>query len=531
MSIFNQVQGKKPQHNTFDLSHQRKFDGKIGKLIPCFLSETVPNDKFVIKTSQLVRFAPMIAPVMHEFNIFTHYFFVPNRILWDNWEDFINGGTDGDETPTFPTISLNTETPAYGPGTLSDYLGLPTENIDPGMDVSAIPFAVYQKIWYDYYRDQNLIDNAAIDFLKDAPLDDGPNTANTPFLRALRNRAWEHDYFTSSLPWTQRGPEATIPLGTTADLLFKGYDSGPSQVGLLDGTDSNVGGFNISGDFGIPANSAITQIDQGGGVQKPVTLNVANSHEVDLSSATASSINDLRRAYRLQEWLELNARAGARYNETIIAHFGISPGDARLQRPEYLGGMKTPLVISEVLQTSSNAEEPTPQGNMAGHGVSVGGKNVVSYRTREHGYIIGIMSVMPKPAYQQGVPRHFFKFDKFDYYWKSFAQIGEQPVLNQEIYADTTDGENENIFGYVPRYAEYKYLPSTVHGEFKTTLDFWHDGRIFENRPVLNGTFIECDFEESARIFAVQDAEQFYVHMYHNVKAMRPMPYFGTPTI
>lgn len=535
MSIFTSVARPKIRHNTFDLSHERKFSMDIGKLTPCFVAETVPNDYFRIDTSQLARFAPMVAPVMHRFTVYVHFWYVPTRILWKGFEKFINGGTTGEEAPVFPFISpALTDT---NPATLGDYMGLPQFPADPDFDISAVPFAAYQKVWYEFYRDQNL--TTEIDWLEPDGdgLSDGSNQTIKDDLMTLRKRAWQHDYFTSALPWTQRGPQATIPLGTTADitgdgdLIFNsttatrirrtdgGNVGGPDDVTFVaDGTDPTFGRTTILGNFAALNVAVNHNVD-------PTTL------QVDLSSATAATINDLRRAFRLQEWLELNARAGSRYAETILAHFDISVGDARLQRPQFLGGSATPLVISEVLQTSGTASEPTPQGNMAGHGVSMGGKNIVNYKCREHGYIIGVISVMPKTAYQQGIPKHFQKFDKFDYFWKSFANIGEQAIYNKEIYIDGTSADDD-VFGYTPRYAEYKYLNDSVHGEFRDTLDFWHAGRIFGSRPTLSADFVECDSAEVDRIFAVVESiERVYVQMYHKVKARRPMPYFGTPTI
>ena len=329
----------------------------------------------------------------------------------------------------------------------------------------------YNKIYNEYYRDQNLCDK-----LTDKATD-GSNSYTG--VNTLQNRAWQHDYFTSALPWTQKGPEATIPLGTTAPLLNKtGTSHDPNLATYFQNTDgSRYGASTLQSGTGIaPASGQV--IPSFGSNTAYSQLDVSNHLEVDLTDATASSINDLRRAFRLQEWLERNARGGSRYIEVILAHFGVQSSDARLQRPEFLGGSATPISISEVLQTSDAAAEDTPQGNMAGHGVSVGSSNYVSYKCEEHGYIIGLMTVMPKTAYQQGIPKHFSKFDKFEYFWPSFANIGEQPILNKELYA-FDDGNNDEVFGYTPRYAEYKYIPSTVHGEFRDTLDFWHMGRIF----------------------------------------------------
>lgn len=521
MSIFNKVAVQKPRFNTFDLSHEKKFSCGFGELFPCFIAETVPNDTFTVNTSQLVRVAPMVAPVMHQMSVFTHFFFVPNRILWKGWEKFINGGYQGTDAPVFPTVNLSAVTEA----SLGESLGLPTWS-GYSKTVSALPFAAYQKIWYEYYRDQNLSSEIAWLEPDGAGLSDGDNTSLFASLTADRVRCWMHDYFTSALPWTQRGVEATIPLGSTADINY--VNSGNADITR----DPTSGNPIVLGSSAQIASISGGFVEYDLATNLPYQLDSTANMEVDLSTATAASINDLRRAFRLQEWLELNARAGARYNETIKAHFGIDPGDARLQRPQFLGGSRAPIVISEVLQTSSTSSEPTPQGNMAGHGVSVNGKNIFKYTCREHGYIIGLMSIMPKSSYQQGIPRHWTKFDKFDYFWKSFANIGEQAIYNRELYV-ANDGLDDDVFGYTPRYSEYKYINDHVCGPFKSSLDFWHAGRIFSSRPTLSTTFVELQPFELNRIFAVTGLtdEQFYVQMHHNVKAKRPMPYFGTPVL
>ena len=518
MSIFSQVANPNVPSNTFDLSHDRKFSGQIGQLIPTLCQETVPGDNMNIKASNMLRFAPMLAPIMHQVSVYTHFFFVPNRILWDNWEDFISGGEDGYSNPAFPQLVPNVAGNQHQIkiGSLGDYLGLPNAQFTSATPINALPFAAYQKIYNDYYRDENLIDPV------DETLVDGQN--NIQKFDVLRNRAWQHDYFTSALPWTQKGPEATIPLGTTAPVNLIDNPNQPFLVTDLTGAPTNNQAL-FSGNAGqLAANGSGNQ----------TVLDPNGQLEADLSTAAAASINDLRRAFRLQEWLERNARGGSRYIEIIMSHFGVKSSDSRLQRPEFLGGSSTPVTISEVLQNSDDSAQTTPQGNMAGHGLSVGSSDTVNYRCEEHGFIIGIMSIMPKSAYQQGVPKVFSKFDKFDYYWPSFANIGEQAIQNQELFMDESDNKNDDTFGYTPRYAEYKYIPSSVHGEMKSTLDFWHMGRIFQNRPTLNESFIECDGsgDDIDRIWAVEDApENLYVYLHNNIKARRPMPYFGTPTI
>lgn len=506
-NIFNSVPAFRPKSNFFDLTHDVKMSGRVGELMPCLALECVPGDRINLGSDMMVRFAPMYAPIMHRFDATIHYFFVPNRIIWPNWENFITGAynTQGGPDPLWPFIKIDsTQEPEFL--RLADYLGVPTPPVGGVQsDISALPFAAYMKIFAEFYRDQNLDPLVGTTPYDGTVLVDGENHSG---LFTMKNRAWEHDYFSAALPWAQKGDEVVIPYNTT-----------DMPVNIYAGADTTLTGAPTSPV--VPAEPT----------NNPDIPN--NSLYAQPTNVGAPSMNDFRRAAALQKWLENNARAGTRYIETLKVRFGVQSSDKRLQRPEYITGVKSPVIISEVLNTTGTLTDGVgdPQGTMSGHGVSVSNGHNGNYFCEEHGYIIGIVSVLPKPAYQQGIPKHFLKNDSLDYASPEFAHLGEQPIQLQELYAYTPN--QFDTFGYIPRYAEYKYMPSRVSGQFRSTLNDWHAGRIFGTEPALNNDFVTVKPEDVQRIFNVTDPNEdtLFMHILNKIGAKRPLPKYGIPNL
>lgn len=566
-NLFNSIRVRTPKRHAFDLSHDVKMSCDLYKLVPILCEEVVPGDTWKVNTEILMRFAPLTSPVMHRLNVFTHFFFVPKRLVWDGWKDYITGGEyrpgkkEPNKAPAYPRLIVDGKLVDMGflnKGSLADYLGFPVgDSTLPATNVyncsinnsskptvspvtlDALPFRAYNLIWNEYYRDQNLQD--PIDINQEVSgVQDG--------LRQLGNllfRAWEKDYFTSALPWPQAGEDVLLPIhgdATTETIIPKNTIVADTvRTPVQNRQDGNANVFMAAPStpdaFGLQQGKTSIAYTKADGTRDTAKVGLSNSTDVklsgtvDLSNVSAATINEFRRAVRAQEFLEKSARGGSRYIEQLLSFFGVKSSDARLQRPEYLGGGKSPVVISDVAQTSQTTQDGSPQGNLSGQAASLQRSHSFKRYFEEHGYIIGIMSILPRTAYQQGMPRKYMKTSREDEYWPTFANLGEQEIKNSEIYFDASDGENDGTFGYTPRYAEYKYLPSRVCGDFRDTLSYWHMGRIFKHRPNLNGDFITSSGD--GRIFADMndDYQKLWVNIYHNITAVRPMPVYGTPML
>lgn len=489
------------KRSKFNLSNYKLLTCDMGELIPCGMFEVLPGDTIQQSTSVLTRVSPMLAPVMHPVHIRVHHWYVPYRLLWDDWEDFITGGPTGTDASEYPTITQN-----FSEGSLADYLGVPPRH--PASDtVSALPFRAYQLIWNEFYRDADLETEAVIDTTS------GNDTTTSLTLKQV---AWEKDYFTSSRPWEQKGPSITIPIGTSAPVDGIGIYSSPTILGpgVLRYTD----GSDVSTQNLATENSGVAIATTGSG-----STSRPNIH-ADLSQASAVTVNILREALALQRFEEARARYGSRYVE-YLRYLGIRSSDARLQRPEYLGGGKQTLQFSEVVQT---AEGDDPVGHLAGHGIGALRSNKYRRFIEEHGVVLSLLSVKPKTMYAQGLSRMWNRRVKEDFWQKELESIGQQEVLNKEVYAAHTTPEG--TFGFQDRYDEYRRSESSIAGEFRSTLlDFWHFARIFASDPALNSTFVSCI--PTDRNFAVPSQDVLYIMARHQITARRLLKPVGTSNI
>ena len=505
------------EYNAFNLSHRHMTSFNMGRLYPILNMEVLPGDKFNIDIRAFLRFSPLVSPAMNKYDIVIDTYYVPLRILWDNWTDFITGKTE--VIPPF--MRFTSPFPAGAPttGSLGDYLGLPTEINTNGVEVSAFPLAAYWKIFDEYYKDQNLSTFPG-DF---DGLTDGQNDfcSNLSRLKPFK-RAWTHDYFTSALPWAQRGEPVQLPLlsGDAMSMFVTRVNNATSPVsGMNQGLNTNVpaGAVTISAAGNL----------QSGGVN--FNLDPLNSLEVQIG-ANAGTIRDLRTAFALQSYLERSAVGGQRYREWLYANFGVIDDNAALQRPEFLGRSTGVVTISEVLSSVQTEEDPL--GRMGGHGISITKENNISYTAKEHGIIISMINVQPEAIYFQGIPKMWTRTKPLDYYLEPFARIGEQEIKNKELFVNGRSlVQLEETFGYQLRYAEYKTHNHRLTGQFKDSLKFWVAPRTFFTAPVLNQEFIDCT--PSEEIFTVTDpgTDKIYSQMVFNITALRKMPIEGTSPI
>lgn len=538
---FGSVELQKPKRSYFDLSHEKRLSTRAGRLTPVLITEALPGDTFNGSSEVLVRVAPLLAPIYDRLELYVHFFFVPNRLLWDEWETFITTGRLGQDVgeaapipPHFDVGAvLNYFEDYFGKSSTADYLGVPLFlDLDPtvanwnGITIDAMPFAAVAKIWDDYYRDRNFNPDSYIGDLVPAPSGLLPHATYAPLLEAQK-RCYKHDYFTSALPFVQRGNEVLMPLAGTGSVTY--LDETIVQGGSLTDDDAPL---SFQWNSGISAGNV--GIGQG---LSPDLGRIENIDEV-LLTASSVTINDFRTAYALQLWYERSAVGGSRYTENTQVMFGVKPQDARLQRAEYIGGGRMPIKISEIVSTaySDDGEATVPLANLAGHGITYGNTNRFRYYCVEHGFIVGIASIMNPPSYHQGLPRMFYKRRAFtDYVWPLFAKLGEQQVDTAELYASpanlTADENGEYpLFGYQSRYADWKHIPNTNHGEFHDTLLFWTLTRHFNDSPILGNAIVQYDDASQNRIFAVGgDQDNFWLYVHNAIGVKRCLPYFGTP--
>jgi hypothetical protein len=551
-TIFQTIEALNPQKSLSDNSFEHTTTMDMGKGVPIMVKEAVPGDIWKMSMRMIIRMAPMIAPILHPINAKTFTFFVPNRLLFPkrkdpteladinhNWENFITGGEDGQDDSTLKRWAPNTgdyETKE----SLWDYLGLPMVNLPTDSQPNLLALRAINLIWNEYIRDQNTMDWRDLDDSSDIYF------------------CWEKDYFTTALPWQQRGTTPALPLSGLGAAEFTGIapnqtirnsaTMNPPSGSYWSNTPIISAGQQGSSTTSIPAGTELialgtyqTNPSGGGTVSSPIVVSFnqaftdwLNTNQFDMSQVGTFDVSDLRTAFQTQKWLERNARAGGRYKEQLEARFGETAGDARLDRPEFIGGTKTPVIISEVLQTAQN---PTPTGGqpssqlgtMAGHGITADGSEIGTYRVQEHGWIITLLVIRPETSYIQGIDPQFTRRTKFDFLTPEFVNLSEQPVYNREIMGTTDETYNATIFGWQERYNEYRYTKNMVTGKMRDDFAHWHLARLFSDtsRPALNEDFQLC--KPDKRIFAVPSEPGFFINYGAINETVRPLPIHSQP--
>lgn len=553
------------QRSTFDRSSGHKTTFNAGKLVPIYVDEVLPGDTFEMKTSAIIRGSTPIFPVMDNANLDIYFFFVPNRLVWDHWKEFNGENTTSkwEQTveysiPQMAPPLTNGSVVGWEKGTLADYMGIPTlvgpgaSQTNPEYSVNHLPFRAYCLIWNEWFRDQNLQDPVLIDTGDSQTNGSHLVQENNPNKTAIYQAALSganllpvnkyFDYFTGALPEPQKGPDVLLPLGSTAPVIT-GNETNKvlPKAALLWGmptqeqTGTNYELLLQKGTGGATSSQGrtVATLKQSttGNIMQVTPQNLIT----DLSNATAATVNELRLAFQLQKLYERDARGGTRYIEIIKSHFGVTSPDARLQRPEYLGGERIPINIDQVIQTSATAEGTTPQGNTGAYSLTGNQGSYFKHSFVEHGYVLGLACVRTEHTYQQGLEKIWNRKNRFDFYWPALANIGEQAILNKEIFLQPSKSTNEEAFGYQEAWAEYRYKPSRVSSAFRSnvtgTLDAWHYADYYEDLPKLSAEWIEETYKNVDRTLAVQSTleDQYIADFWFKCKCTRPMPIYSIP--
>jgi len=494
-------------------AHKTTFDG--GYLVPIYCDEVLPGDMHNVKATMFARLATPLFPVMDNLHLDTFFFFVPNRLVWTNWVKFMGEQQNPGDSISYVVPQITSSAGGYAVGSIFDHFGLPTAGQITGSNTvthNALPLRAYNLIYNEWFRDENLQNSVVVN-----TGDSGDDVSDYTMLR----RGKRKDYFTGALPWPQKGDAVTIPLGTKAMIYSDAPTTGSTDVGVFSTVQNKNAKLYTAGSFLEMTNDTAT---------------AANTLYADLSDATAATINQLRQSFQIQRLLERDARGGTRYTELLRAHFGVTPQDYRLQRPEYIGGGSTYVNVNPIAQTSATSISggATPLGNLAAMGTALASGHGFTYHAQEHGYIIGLVNVRADLTYQQGLPKMWSRETRYDFYFPVFAHLGEQAVLNKEIYVTGTSTDDD-VFGYQERWAEYRYKPSQITGLFKSTssgtIDPWHYAQKFTSLPTLNATFIQetPPIDRTTAVGAAANGQQFLMDAFFDCKMARPMPMYSVP--